>query len=375
VHALDPEPELQLASLAQRFGSVPRWIGVLPYEAERARLERGGSALKDSRPRASIEVPTWLRYGAVAVIGRDVTVVGDDPLAVQSLVARLEGPDPSPGSVHLSAQPAAHFERDHEARIREALGLIRQGEIYQVNLAHCLRFACSGSNLEVLARLVRGAASPFSGALELPDGTSLISTSPELFLESKSCGRVVTLPIKGTRPRGAYADEAYAARAQLAVDPKEHAELAMVVDIERNDLNRVSVVGSVTAEAPRIVARSHVFHREALVAGRLRPGVTREELLFAMLPSGSVTGAPKIRAMEVIATLESERRGAYTGAWGLLAHDGSLRLAMNIRCLTRRADQAEYWVGGGLVADSCPKQEVLETHWKAVQVVSACGPG
>jgi anthranilate/para-aminobenzoate synthase component I len=372
VQALDPEPTLTLSPRSWNFGAVPRWIGVLPYEAERARLERSAGELVDTRPAAMLASPVWLRYPAVAVIDREVTVVGDDLVAVDQLAQRLKGPDIPPGVVRLRGRPEPGFERHHEARIREALHLIRAGEIYQVNVAHRLEFDCHGSSLEVLARLVRRAQSPYAGAIDLPNGTSFVSTSPELFLETHAGGRAMTLPIKGTRPRGANAAESMAARAELDADPKERAELAMVVDIERNDLNRVSEVGSVVAELPRVVARSKVFHRQALVAGRLRAAISRQELLCAMLPSGSVTGAPKVRAMQIIATLESRRRGAYTGAWGLVAHDGSLRLGMNIRCLTQQAATAEYWVGGGVVADSDPEREVQETHWKAVQVVSAC---
>ena len=146
----------------------------------------------------------------------------------------------------------------------------------------------------------------------------------------------------------------------------------MVVDVERNDLNRICETGTVVAEPARIFASSKLYHRHALVSGRLRRGVTRTELLEAMLPSGSVTGAPKQRAMELIAQLEAARRGAYTGAFGAINHDGSVNLGMNIRCASRLGSHLEYWVGGGLVAGSVPEAEVEERRWKALQILAAC---
>ena len=143
----------------------------------------------------------------------------------------------------------------------------------------------------------------------------------------------------------------------------------MVVDVERNDLGRIARTGSVRVLGPpRVETFGSVHHRIARVTARLAPDVSRRELLEAMLPSGSVTGAPKIRAMEVIAELESARRGLYTGAVGALGHDGTLNLAMAIRTLTRRGEDAHYFAGGGIVADSVPAKEVTETRWKALQL-------
>lgn len=369
---LDPEPALGLAPRAGSWGGVPRWIGVLPYEAERKRLERPGFVPEEARPAPPVCEPLWVRYGAVVVVDRTVTVVGDDPVAVAELArVVLEAPECCAGDVRLVHLPDLRAEQQHRERIEAALELIRCGDIYQVNLAHRLRFTFAGNALEVLARLERAAPSPYCSAFELSDGVSLCSTSPELFLRVRADGKVFTRPIKGTRPRGADYLAATSARRDLARDPKEHAELAMVVDLERNDLNRVCRVGSVCAEPPQIEARARVFHREAWVHGHLRPGVGRTEILQALLPSGSVTGAPKVRAMEVIATLEAHRRGVYTGAFGVLAHDGSLELAMNIRGLCMKGEEAEYWVGGGLVAASDPAREVEETRWKSVQVIGA----
>ncbi len=140
----------------------------------------------------------------------------------------------------------------------------------------------------------------------------------------------------------------------------------MVLDVERNDLARLALPGTVQLTVPPHVEKhGTVLHRVATLRARLRPELSRAELLLRMLPSGSVTGAPKVRAMDLIAELEADRRGLYTGAFGYLAHDGSLELGMAIRTLTVREGQGHYFAGGGIVADSDPEREVQETLWKA----------
>jgi anthranilate synthase component 1 len=149
----------------------------------------------------------------------------------------------------------------------------------------------------------------------------------------------------------------------------------MIVDVERHDLGRVAAPGSVRViRAPAVVTHRTVHHREAWIAARVRAGVRRDEVLRAVLPSGSVTGAPKVRAMEVIATLEARRRGLYTGGIGYVAHDGSVSLAMAIRTGVVRPDgEGEYLSGGGIVWDSDPRRELEETRWKALQLARAAG--
>jgi anthranilate synthase component I len=144
----------------------------------------------------------------------------------------------------------------------------------------------------------------------------------------------------------------------------------MVVDVERNDLGRIARPGSVRQLGePAVHTHPTVHHRSVELGAHVRPDVTRAELLCAMIPSGSVTGAPKVRAMELIRDLEAERRGLYTGAIGFVAHDGTLELSMAIRTLTLRQGEGRYFAGGGIVADSDPDREVEETRWKALQVL------
>jgi anthranilate/para-aminobenzoate synthase component I len=256
----------------------------------------------------------------------------------------------------------------HRHRVRVALERIASGQLYQVNLARRFQFDVQGHALALLNSLGPMAEAPFAAALDLGEA-QVVSTSPELFLDYRPDGRVVTRPIKGTRPRSSDPAEDRRLMLELDTSEKEQAELAMVIDIERNDLGRLAVPGSVRMSSPpTVVSYPTVHHREATVTATLAPEHDRASLLLAMMPSGSVTGAPKVAAMDLIAELESERRGLYTGALGYLTHAGGARLSMAIRVLTMRAGQAHYFAGGGIVADSDPEQELQETTWKAEQL-------
>lgn len=376
---MDPEPSL---SLCASRSPAPRWFGLLPYEALRGderHLQR------DRRPAPLLDRVLWYRYGAVALVeGDGVRVEGDDPAAVdwlENALRRREGSSPGPRPRLELMEPLEAAEL-HEARVKTALELIARGHLYQVNLARRFELRVAGHPVELLAALGSAARTCFASAGAFPE-VSWVSASPELALGLDASGQLVTRPIKGTRPRGATAEEDERLARELDDSEKERAELAMVIDVERNDLGRVSETGSVRlVEPPRVVSHATVHHREATVMSRLREGVSRVELLRAMLPSGSVTGAPKLQAMELIAELEAARRGLYTGAIGSLAHDGSLRLSMAIRTLTFPGEAASpadgggaftshrghYFAGGGIVADSDPRSEVEETRWKARQL-------
>jgi anthranilate/para-aminobenzoate synthase component I len=377
--ALDPEPELgwPSADFADERTRAPRWVGILPYEAARARMERPKYRREELREAPHHNAPRWWRYGAFVCVGQRVSVVGDDPVAVRALYQRLhaQGTALRPtlsaerlGPARLWRLPEQEPTALHRARVQRALELIREGEIYQVNLARRIVLAVEGDTLGVLKHMAARAPAAFCFASE---AAQVVSTSPELCLQTTAQRRALTLPIKGTRPRGADAQEDLDNIEQLARDAKEHAELAMVVDIERNDLGRVANIGSVVVRSPSIVQHRTLFHRQAMVSARIRDEVTRDALLLSMLPSGSVTGAPKVRAMELIAELETERRGLYTGAFGMLRHDGTLNLAMAIRTLTLNAQRGHYFVGGGIVLGSDAEREVQETEWKAVQLANA----
>lgn len=360
-HALDPEPEL-VRSARSALHAVPRWVGLVPYECRRD-LERSGRS--DPRARPHVAQPHWLRYAAVAAIadGR-VRVVAEDAQRADALAAQLQQPGRAL-AVELSRPAPFEAAEVHEARIRCALSHIRAGDLYQVNLARRFEFRVSGGAFDVLARLLERGSPPHAAAFAWGE-LDVVSVSPELFIDINTSGTILTSPIKGTRPRGQSPERDAELTRELDADPKERAELTMVLDVERNDLARLAEPGSVQlAVPPHVEAHGTVLHRLATLRAELRPGLTRAEVLQRMLPSGSVTGAPKVRAMDLIAELEAERRGLYTGAFGYLAHDGSLELGMAIRTLTVRDGQGHYFAGGGIVADSNPAQEVQETLWKA----------
>jgi len=361
-HALDPEPELRL-SARTALHVLPRWVGLLPYECRRD-LERAGREERRCAPHLS--QPHWLRYAAVAEISAaGVRVVGDDSAAVAALGARLRGQ--APPSTPLEIAPLAAFEDPelHRVRIRRALEHIRAGDLYQVNLARRFEFRVRGSALAVLARLLERGRPPYAAAFAW-GALDVVTVSPELFVKTTSSGSIFTSPIKGTRPRGEDPERNLALSRELDSDAKERAELTMVLDVERNDLARLAQPGTVhLAVPPHVEAHGTVLHRVATLQAELQAELTRSEILERMLPSGSVTGAPKVRAMDLIAELEAERRGLYTGAFGYLAHDGSLELGMAIRTLTVREGEGHYFAGGGIVADSDPEREVQETLWKA----------
>lgn len=376
--ALDPEPQLPRGSPLRPGPSRPRWVGVLPYEAFRG-LERQDPR-SDTRAASTCPSAHWTRYGVCVRVDQCVSVLGEDRNQVDRAACEMLAAEPTaPAEASLLPLDREPGHR-HLERIERALELIRAGEIYEVNLARRLRYVASGAPLELLARMGAHARPAFGGMVSTGSGL-LLSTSPELLLEVTPDGRARTTPIKGTRPRAPDAAKDQMLAQALEADPKERAELSMTLDVERNDLGRVCEYGSVVvSDGPRVSPMGSLWHRHASVEGQLRPEVSRAELLAAMLPSGSITGAPKIRAMQVISELESARRGAYTGGFGWIDHSGCLRLGMAIRCLelceNRDRTEANYWAGGGIVLASNPPRELRETEWKARQLQSLLGePG
>lgn len=349
-------------------GHVPEWVGVLPYEAMRS-LERRGGVRFDQRAEPVWLSPEWMRYPAVAqLIGDGVRIFADSESAAEELEALLFHRTPAvavPVSLDWAAPPEpAHV---HRRRIEMALEAIARGELYQVNLARRFDFHVTGSPFALLESLEKNGPAPFGAVIDL-GGRSAVSLSPELFLDASRDGHVVTRPIKGTRPRlDGSRDEQL--EMELERSEKERAELTMIIDLERNDLGRLAMPGSVRlVEGPRVVPYPTVLHREAEIEGQLYPGCSYRSLLETMCPSGSVTGAPKVAAMDWIAALEAERRGLYTGALGFFTRGSALQLSMAIRTLTLQAGYAQYYSGGGIVADSDPEQEIQETLWKAEQM-------
>jgi para-aminobenzoate synthetase component 1 len=240
---------------------------------------------------------------------------------------------------------------------------IERGDVYQVNLVQHLSASFAGDAAALAARLA--ALHPLHPDPFVGGDWSVVSASPELFLARRG-RRVWTSPIKGTRPAGG-ADE-------LSASPKDAAEHVMIVDLERNDLSRVCDAGSVRwPELMATRAMAGVEHMVSTVEGRLRPGTGLAELLAATFPGGSVTGAPKIAAVDLIAGLEPVGRGASMGALGRVHGNGDLDLALTIRTFAIAEGRIHLWVGGGIVWDSDPDEEVEESWTKARPLLDAIG--
>ncbi len=261
---------------------------------------------------------------------------------------------------------------DYVDRVGKALEYIAAGDIYQVNVAQRFRHRFEGSAFRVFANLRTANPSYYGAYLNCGDHV-VISSSPELFLHRE--GRAIeTRPIKGTRPRGRNAAEDAALERDLKANDKEAAELTMIVDLERNDLGRVCEYGSVEVINHRYVERlPTLFHTVSTVRGRLRENTGPVEILRALFPGGSISGCPKVRAIEIIDELEPVRRHVYTGAIGLIRPSGDMTLNIAIRTMTVLKDSVCYHAGSGIVADSIPDREYEETLQKAAAIQAALG--
>ena len=247
--------------------------------------------------------------------------------------------------------------------VRRAIGYIAAGDAFQINLSQ--RFTAHGSiePLDLFLRLRGASPAPFSAFLRWGD-LAVVSASPELFYQTRGA-TVVTRPIKGTRPRGIEPATDRRLADELAFSVKDRAELTMIVDLERNDLGRICLYRTVEVVDPLAVESfAQVHHLVATVGGRLRPEIGPVDVIRAVFPGGSITGAPKIRAMEIIDELEPTRRSLYTGAIGYLGRGGRSGFNIAIRTMLVDGNRVSYQVGGGIVADSHPQGEYEETLHK-----------
>ena len=298
---------------------------------------------------------------------------------------QLERP-PSPRAPEPLAPPAWLYPRrplpGHEgvwsnfapaefrAAVQRAVEYVHAGDCFQVNLSQRLLAPLTEHPLALYGRLRAMNPAPFACYFDL-GAFQIASASPERFLQVDR-GEVVTRPIKGTRPRGATPAEDAALIRDLTTNPKDRAENVMIVDLLRNDLGRVCAFGSVAV--PRVCELEtypFVHHLVSEVRGRLRPGCSVWDLLRASFPGGSVTGAPKVRALEIIAELEPTARGAYCGSVGYLGADGGMDANILIRTFTAGRGWLQFPVGGGIVADSDPHREYDETLHKAAGLLGA----
>ena len=299
---------------------------------------------------------------------------GEDPAAgaerLGKLRQRLEGalPRRSKAAVfQLTRSPdRAAFKRNFAA-VQEA---ILAGEAYQIVISEPFEGRLEGDPFEVYRRLRRMNPSPYHFFVSL-GGRQLVGASPEMLVRVEGT-EVMTVPIAGTRRRGGSAQEDARLAAELQADPKEQAEHAMLVDLARNDLGRVSEHGSVTVPVrAQVEMFSHVMHMTSEVHGQLRAGLRPLDALWSTFPAGTLSGAPKIRATQILSRLEGEDRGAYGGGVGILDRSGNLELSITIRTLEFTDGAVRFRAGAGIVADSVEASEWAEIHAKAGAVLAA----
>lgn len=250
---------------------------------------------------------------------------------------------------------------------------IAAGDIYQVNLTQQFCGAASDSPLSIYSRLRETNPAPFSALMCVSENEWVLSSSPELFLDVRE-KKIETRPIKGTIQRGKTYEEDEKLKRELFNSPKDNAELLMIVDLERNDLNRVCKTGSVNVQDLKMIETyASVHHLVAKICGELRNGCDVFDLIRSAFPGGSITGAPKIRAMQIIDELEKNRRGIYTGAIGSIGFNNSAKFNIAIRTMIYESGNITIGVGGGIVADSDPEKEYQETLHKGAAMFKSLG--
>ena len=327
------------------------WVVAFDHQAGRAWLvSRSQSSLRDVRDALRRDAPTTFP-------------APETPRSV------LETPHlPLPGFPSVTS----NFSRDgYLAAVRRAIEYTHAGDCFQVNLSQRLLAPLTEHPLELYGRLRKTNPAPFACYFDAGD-FQIVSASPERFLQVSPGGEVFTKPIKGTRPRGKTPEEDAANVRDLIASPKDRAENVMIVDLLRNDLGRVCEYGSVTVpKVCEVESYRDVHHLVSEVRGKLRPGMTPFDLLRAAFPGGSVTGAPKVRAMEIIAELEPTARGPYCGSVGFVGFDGSMDTNILIRTFTAGRGWLQFPVGGGIVADSDPEREYEETLHMAAGLLRA----
>jgi anthranilate synthase component 1 len=261
-------------------------------------------------------------------------------------------------------------QEEFESAVESCQELIRAGDIFQVVIGQRLTHQSDAAPIDVYRALRMVNPSPFMFLLQTPD-VHLVGSSPEIMVRVED-GETTIRPLAGTRPRGRTEQEDRELAAELLADPKERAEHVMLIDLARNDVGRVAEFGSVKLTDVMVVERySHVMHITSSVTGQLRPGMTAVEALRAGLPAGTVSGAPKVRAMEIIDEIEPHKRGPYAGAVGYIDFTGNMDTCIALRTLVIQNGVIYAQAGAGIVADSVPESEYKETLSKARALLKA----
>ncbi len=353
-------PELAAAA-------IPRWVGWIAYDAAWSEPAAYGLRAPARLPRDARRPILWMgryeRLVALDLARSEAWALGPDRAACEALCATL-GHSPVDAARAAVGPPIAEPAAIHRARIERALEAIAAGAIYQVNLARPGRAAYRGSALALFAAMRAASPVPLGAYLETEAGAVVCRTMERFLRWERGARTLWTSPIKGTIARSG-ADDAGDAR-RLAADDKERAEHSMIVDLMRNDLSRVAEIGTVEVEAPlRVEPFAGLSHLVSTVRCRTREGLGLRAIVAATFPPGSVTGTPKLAAMELVEREEDTARGVYTGALGYVDRGGGLSLAVAIRAAMIGATEVTYFAGGGLVSASDPEREIAETELKA----------
>jgi anthranilate synthase component 1 len=391
------DPLVAIKEIMSRYrpvamGGLPRFhgglVGYVAYDAvrffERVPLaSRRGLGLPDAVLMLANNLIVFdhvkhrLLIVANAHLDGDPVAAYEDAISrIESVVARLNQP---PRRAQRAAAPEdagrpwkSNFDQaDYEVAVRQAKEYIAAGDIFQVVLSQRLSRRTTADSFGIYRALRMLNPSPYMFYLELPEDLRLIGSSPEMLVRLDARQAQVR-PIAGTRPRGSSVTEDEALAEELLADPKERAEHVMLVDLGRNDLGRVCRYGSVQVPELMGVERySHVMHIVSAVQGELREELDAFDLARATFPAGTVSGAPKVRAMEIIAELERDRRGPYAGGVGYFDYSGNMDTCIAIRTIVMQGDTVHVQAGAGIVADSDPAREYHETLDKARALAEA----
>jgi para-aminobenzoate synthetase component 1 len=346
-------------------------VGYFGYDLAR-RIERLPALAVDDGSVADMAVGI---YDWALVVDHDnrrswVVGVGDAPRQWRAwLLAKVKAREDTGGDFATRGAVLCNITHpDYLRSFARIKAYIQAGDCYQVNFARRFSVRAQGDAWHAYQRLRALSAAPYAAYLNTP-GCCVLSSSPERFLSCRG-GQVETRPIKGTAPRGATADDDRRLAEGLQQSPKDRAENLMIVDLLRNDIGKVCAPGSIEVpELFKLESFSRVHHLVSTVRGRLADNESALSLLRACFPGGSITGAPKLRAMQIIEELEPHRRGVYCGAIGYIGYDGDMDTNIAIRTLQIARGQASFWAGGGIVADSDPEQEYQETYHKGVALL------
>lgn len=344
------------------------WLVYLGYELA-AEIE---PVLDMPRSDNTLPLAMAMRIGAAVIYDHEQqqTIIVTEPDWTEQL-EELERkvlnatPQPAVPDAQFPVQLQEEEPQRYLQNVERILAYIREGDVFQVNLSR--RWTAENGDLSapsVYRKLRMTNPGPFAGFMQLGKAC-VLSSSPERLVEVRK-GRIATRPIAGTRPRDPDPQQDEALIAELITHPKERAEHVMLIDLERNDLGRICIPGTVTVNEHMIVeSYAHVHHIVSNVTGELRADVTPADVIAAVFPGGTITGCPKVRCMQIIAELEGEARGAYTGSFGYINHDGDMDLNILIRTIVVEAGQLSFRAGAGIVADSLPEKELEETRAKA----------